>query len=51
MLILLTDILLTTAMFSGCSIAFVVAIVVAIRARNLLEHKDRGKYMDNIFPL
>ncbi|WMV17402.1 hypothetical protein MTR67_010787 [Solanum verrucosum] len=38
-------------MFSGCSIALVAAITVAIRAGNLLEHKDRGQYMDNIFPL
>ncbi|KAK6798636.1 hypothetical protein RDI58_006339 [Solanum bulbocastanum] len=38
-------------MFSGCSIALVAAIAVAIRAGNLLEHKDRGQYMDNIFPL
>ncbi|CAN4082619.1 unnamed protein product [Withania somnifera] len=38
-------------LFSGCSIALVAAIAVAIRAGNLLEHKDRGKYMDNIFPL
>ncbi|CAN4079401.1 unnamed protein product [Withania somnifera] len=36
---------------SGCSIALVAAIIVSIRAGNLLEHKDRGKYMDNIFPL
>ncbi|KAH0712816.1 hypothetical protein KY290_008938 [Solanum tuberosum] len=38
-------------MFSGCSIALVAAIAVVIRAGNLLEHKDRGQYMDNIFPL
>ncbi|XP_004232204.1 phosphate transporter PHO1 homolog 3 [Solanum lycopersicum] len=38
-------------MFSGCSIALVAAIAVAIHAGNLLEHKDRGQYMDNIFPL
>ncbi|XP_049346633.1 phosphate transporter PHO1 homolog 9-like isoform X1 [Solanum verrucosum] len=38
-------------LFSGCSIALVAAIVVAIRAQHLLEHKDRDKYMNNIFPL
>ncbi|XP_016448985.1 phosphate transporter PHO1 homolog 9-like [Nicotiana tabacum] len=38
-------------LFSGCSIALVAAIVVSIRAGNLLEHKGRGQYMDNIFPL
>ncbi|XP_009775848.2 phosphate transporter PHO1 homolog 9-like isoform X2 [Nicotiana sylvestris] len=38
-------------LFSGCSIALVAAIVVSIRAGNLLQHKGRGQYMDNIFPL
>ncbi|XP_055805296.1 phosphate transporter PHO1 homolog 9-like [Solanum dulcamara] len=38
-------------LFSGCSIALVAAIVVAIRAGHLLEHVGRGQYMDNIFPL
>ncbi|XP_049384660.1 phosphate transporter PHO1 homolog 9 isoform X4 [Solanum stenotomum] len=38
-------------LFSGCSIALVAAIVVAVRAQHLLEHKDRDKYMNNIFPL
>ncbi|XP_075104672.1 phosphate transporter PHO1 homolog 9-like [Nicotiana tabacum] len=30
-------------LFSGCSIALVAAIVVSIRAGNLLEHKGRGQ--------
>ncbi|KAM3286502.1 phosphate transporter PHO1 3 [Capsicum chacoense] len=38
-------------LFSGCSIALVAAIVVSIRAGNLLQHEGRGQYMDNIFPL
>ncbi|XP_055806500.1 phosphate transporter PHO1 homolog 3-like [Solanum dulcamara] len=38
-------------LFSGCSVALVAAIAVAIRAGNLLEHEGRGQYMDNIFPL
>ncbi|XP_075090809.1 phosphate transporter PHO1 homolog 9 [Nicotiana tabacum] len=38
-------------LFSGCSIALVAAIAVSIHARNLLEHKGRGQYMENIFPL
>lgn len=38
-------------LFSGCSIALVAAIAVAIRAHHLLEHVGRGQYMDNIFPL
>ncbi|XP_071915674.1 phosphate transporter PHO1 homolog 9 [Coffea arabica] len=38
-------------LFSGCSIALVAAIIVSIHARNLLNSKERGRYMENIFPL
>ncbi|XP_019195154.1 PREDICTED: phosphate transporter PHO1 homolog 3-like [Ipomoea nil] len=38
-------------MFSGCSVALVIAIIVLIRARNLLQHKGSAKFMENIFPL
>ncbi|CAN4079405.1 unnamed protein product [Withania somnifera] len=38
-------------LFFGCSIALVAAIVVSIRAGNLLKHEGRRQYMDNIFPL
>ncbi|CAH9099537.1 unnamed protein product [Cuscuta epithymum] len=38
-------------LFSGCSLALVAAILVSIRARNLLEHEGSGQFMDNIFPL
>ncbi|OIS99169.1 PREDICTED: phosphate transporter PHO1 homolog 9-like [Nicotiana attenuata] len=38
-------------LFSGCSIALVAAIAVSIHLRNLLEHKGRGQYMENVFPL
>ncbi|KAL6520404.1 hypothetical protein OROMI_032584 [Orobanche minor] len=38
-------------LFTGCSIALVAAIGVSIHARNLLNHKGRETYMENIFPL
>ncbi|XP_062009880.1 phosphate transporter PHO1 homolog 9-like [Rosa rugosa] len=38
-------------LFSGCSIALVVAIIVLIHARGLLESEGRSLYMENIFPL
>ncbi|CAA3017423.1 phosphate transporter PHO1 homolog 9-like [Olea europaea subsp. europaea] len=38
-------------LFTGCSIALVVAIIVSIHGRNLLNHEGRRQYMDNIFPL
>ncbi|XP_019195148.1 PREDICTED: phosphate transporter PHO1 homolog 3-like isoform X2 [Ipomoea nil] len=38
-------------LFSGCSIALVVAIIVSIRARHLLQHEGSDQFMENIFPL
>ncbi|KAI8541672.1 hypothetical protein RHMOL_Rhmol08G0080300 [Rhododendron molle] len=38
-------------LFSGSSIALVVAIVVLIHARHLLKSNGRKVYMENIFPL
>ncbi|VFQ58497.1 unnamed protein product [Cuscuta campestris] len=38
-------------LFSGCSLALIAAIIVTIRARNLLEHEGSGQFMENIFPL
>ncbi|KAL3833241.1 hypothetical protein ACJIZ3_007977 [Penstemon smallii] len=38
-------------LLTGCSIALVVAIVIAIHAGNLLNHEGRELYMNNIFPL
>ncbi|XP_019195152.1 PREDICTED: phosphate transporter PHO1 homolog 3-like isoform X2 [Ipomoea nil] len=38
-------------LFSGCSIALIAAIIVLIRARNLLRHKGSAQFMENIFPL
>ncbi|XP_047172696.1 phosphate transporter PHO1 homolog 9-like [Vigna umbellata] len=38
-------------LFTGCSIALIVALIVLIHARNILYSEGRTKYMDNIFPL
>ncbi|KAK8711374.1 hypothetical protein V6N13_146658 [Hibiscus sabdariffa] len=40
-----------TGFFSGCSIALIVAIIVNIHARNILESQGKERYMVNIFPL
>ncbi|GAY52743.1 hypothetical protein CUMW_144300 [Citrus unshiu] len=37
--------------FFGFSLALIVAVVVAIHARNILESPGRTQYMENIFPL
>ncbi|XP_071731053.1 phosphate transporter PHO1 homolog 3-like [Rutidosis leptorrhynchoides] len=37
--------------FFGCSLALVVAIIITIRARNLLKSEGRNQYMNTIFPL
>ncbi|XP_041004467.1 phosphate transporter PHO1 homolog 9-like [Juglans microcarpa x Juglans regia] len=37
--------------FSGCSLAFVAAIVVLVHARGILRSQGRDRYMENIFPL
>ncbi|KAG6398344.1 hypothetical protein SASPL_139802 [Salvia splendens] len=38
-------------LFTGCSIALVVAIMVSLHGRALLEQEERTKYMQSIFPL
>ncbi|KAL1538729.1 phosphate transporter PHO1 9-like isoform X1 [Salvia divinorum] len=38
-------------LFTGCSIALVVAILVSLHGRALLEPEERTKYMESIFPL
>ncbi|XP_057769552.1 phosphate transporter PHO1 homolog 9 [Salvia miltiorrhiza] len=38
-------------LFTGCSIALVVAIIVSLHGRALLEPEERTKYMESIFPL
>ncbi|CAH1421021.1 unnamed protein product [Lactuca virosa] len=37
--------------FFGCSLALIVAIIVLVHARNLLQHRSRTAYMNTIFPL
>lgn len=37
--------------FSGCTVALVVAVVLRIQARNLMERPEGASYMVNIFPL
>ncbi|KAL5807813.1 hypothetical protein ACOSQ3_028504 [Xanthoceras sorbifolium] len=37
--------------FFGCSLALLVAVIVAIHARNVLNSPGRHQYMENIFPL
>ncbi|KAH6792002.1 EXS family protein [Perilla frutescens var. hirtella] len=38
-------------LFAGCSIALVVAIIVSLNGRALLDHPGRDQYMESIFPL
>ncbi|KAL7100931.1 hypothetical protein ACP275_08G025600 [Erythranthe tilingii] len=38
-------------LFTGCSIALAVAIIISIHARDLLNHERRGEYMESIFTL
>ncbi|KAI5432122.1 hypothetical protein KIW84_036028 [Lathyrus oleraceus] len=38
-------------LFTGCTIALIVALFILIHARNILNSEGRTKYMDNIFPL
>ncbi|KAK7394473.1 hypothetical protein VNO78_15001 [Psophocarpus tetragonolobus] len=38
-------------LFTGCSIALIVALIILIHARNILYSEGRTIYMDNIFPL
>ncbi|KAI4373857.1 hypothetical protein MLD38_011923 [Melastoma candidum] len=40
-----------TGFFCGCSVALVVAIILRIEARNLMEMEDGSLYMQNVFPL
>ncbi|KAG5522414.1 hypothetical protein RHGRI_034558 [Rhododendron griersonianum] len=35
----------------GCTVALLLALVLITRARDLLNHKGRGKYMSNMLPL
>ncbi|XP_042009102.1 phosphate transporter PHO1 homolog 9-like [Salvia splendens] len=38
-------------LFTGCSVALVIAVIVSMHARDLLNHTGRDEYMESIFPL
>ncbi|CAJ2669017.1 unnamed protein product, partial [Trifolium pratense] len=38
-------------LFTGCSIALIVALVILIHARGIMDSEGRTTYMENIFPL
>lgn len=38
-------------LFSGCSIALIVAIAIIMHAQDVFNSPNRGQYMENIFPL
>ncbi|XP_042004851.1 phosphate transporter PHO1 homolog 9-like [Salvia splendens] len=38
-------------LFTGCSVALVIAVIVSMHARDLLNHAGRDQYMESIFPL
>ncbi|KAI6686405.1 hypothetical protein NL676_032318 [Syzygium grande] len=37
--------------FSGCSAALVIAVVLRIETKNLMDREEGARYMENIFPL
>ncbi|KAM1859201.1 hypothetical protein ACFX13_011536 [Malus domestica] len=37
--------------FAGCTAALILALVLIIRARNIMDNPERSKYMENMFPL
>ncbi|XP_010258275.1 PREDICTED: phosphate transporter PHO1 homolog 3-like [Nelumbo nucifera] len=37
--------------FAGCTVALLVALILIIRARNILEHEEGAQYMESMFPL
>ncbi|KAM7520707.1 hypothetical protein LguiB_019669 [Lonicera macranthoides] len=37
--------------FSGCSLALLVALILIVHARDVLQSEGRERYMENIFPL
>ncbi|GAA0164343.1 secondary carrier transporter [Lithospermum erythrorhizon] len=38
-------------LFTGCSIALIVGIIVSLRAREIISSEGQHQYMENIFPL
>jgi hypothetical protein len=42
---------MSAGFFTGCSAALLIALVVLIHARDILNSEGGPQYMDNIFPL
>jgi hypothetical protein len=40
-----------SGLFTGCSIALIVALIILIHARDILNSEGRITYMENMFPL
>ncbi|XP_075659703.1 phosphate transporter PHO1 homolog 3-like isoform X7 [Castanea sativa] len=41
----------STGFLAGCSVALILALILIVRARNLMGKKEAILYMDNVFPL
>ncbi|KAL0003804.1 hypothetical protein SO802_011365 [Lithocarpus litseifolius] len=41
----------TTGFFAGCTVALILALILIIRARNIMDKPEATKYMENMFPL
>ncbi|KAE8733482.1 Phosphate transporter PHO1-like protein 3 [Hibiscus syriacus] len=41
----------STGFFAGCTVALVLALVLIIHARNILDKEGRTQYMESMFPL
>ncbi|KAA8529392.1 hypothetical protein F0562_033809 [Nyssa sinensis] len=37
--------------FVGCTVALILALILIIRARDIINHENQSQYMDNMFPL
>ncbi|KAM4089564.1 hypothetical protein ACB094_07G162700 [Castanea mollissima] len=41
----------STGFFAGCTVALILALILIIRARNIMDKPEATKYMENMFPL
>ena len=41
----------TSGFFAGCAVALTLALILIIRARNIMDKPGATQYMDNMFPL
>ncbi|KAM6571112.1 hypothetical protein CsatA_015192 [Cannabis sativa] len=41
----------STGFFAGCTAALILALILIIRARNIMEEPGKNQYMENMFPL